>query len=161
MDLIYIGKIANTHALKGEIKILSDFKYKEDVFKKDNKINVNGISYTIDSYRKNNKYDMITLVGINNIDDALKLKGFGIYIDRSDYKFSGYLNEDLIGLDVYDNNEYKGKIKDILISKAYEILVIEGKHRHLVPYIDEFVKKIDLENKKIEIKYIKGLDYEN
>ena len=31
MDLINIGKIVNTHGLKGEIRIISDFKYKKDV----------------------------------------------------------------------------------------------------------------------------------
>ena len=31
-DFIYVGKIVNTHGLKGEIRILSDFEYKEKVF---------------------------------------------------------------------------------------------------------------------------------
>ena len=32
-DFILIGKIVNTHGIKGEVKILSDFEYKERVFK--------------------------------------------------------------------------------------------------------------------------------
>ena len=36
MDLINMGKIVNTHGIKGEIRIISDFKYKNDVFKTDN-----------------------------------------------------------------------------------------------------------------------------
>ena len=38
MELIYIGKIVNTHGLKGEMRIISDFKYKNEVFKINNKI---------------------------------------------------------------------------------------------------------------------------
>ena len=33
MDYIYIGKIVNTHGIKGEVRILSDFKYKDRIFK--------------------------------------------------------------------------------------------------------------------------------
>ena len=29
MEYIYLGKIVNTHGIKGEIRILSDFRYKE------------------------------------------------------------------------------------------------------------------------------------
>ena len=32
MNYIYIGKIVNTHGLKGEIRILSDFEFKDKVF---------------------------------------------------------------------------------------------------------------------------------
>ena len=35
MDYILIGKLVNTHGIKGEVKILSDFEKKELVFKKD------------------------------------------------------------------------------------------------------------------------------
>ena len=35
MKFINIGKIVNTHGIKGELRILSDFKYKDKVFKKD------------------------------------------------------------------------------------------------------------------------------
>ena len=32
MDKVYIGKIVSTHGIKGEIRILSDFPYKDKVF---------------------------------------------------------------------------------------------------------------------------------
>ena len=32
MEYIYVGKIVNTHGIKGEIRILSDFKYKNEIF---------------------------------------------------------------------------------------------------------------------------------
>ena len=32
MDYIYVGKIVNTHALKGEVRLLSNFEYKDKVF---------------------------------------------------------------------------------------------------------------------------------
>ena len=37
MDFVYIGELVNTHGLKGEVKIISDFKEKDKVFKVGNK----------------------------------------------------------------------------------------------------------------------------
>lgn len=161
MDLLCIGNVCNTHGIKGEIKIISDFKYKDVVFKKGNNIYINNTKYIIQSYRYHKIFDMVTLSNILDIDDALKLKGKKVYISRDEYEFDGILNEDIIGLSVYDSDTYKGKVVAFLKTDKYELLVIEGKKRHMVPYISEFVKKIDLSNKRIDIKYIKGLDYED
>jgi len=104
---------------------------------------------------------MLVLDNVNNIDEALKLKGNKVYINKEEYIFNGYLNEEIIGLEVYDGDEYKGKIVDIYTTGNIELLVINGKRRHMVPYRDEFIEKIDLDNKKIYIDYIKGLDNED
>ena len=161
MDLIYIGKIVNTHGLKGEIRIISDFKYKLDVFKNNNVVYIDNSKYIIKSYRCHKIYDMITLDSINSIEEAENLKGLNIYINRSDYKFEGYLNEDIIGLNVYDKETYKGKVIDILKTSTNDLLVVDGIKKHMVPNIPEFVKEVDLGNKKIYIEYIRGLDNED
>ena len=160
-NLIYIGKIVNTHGLKGEIRIISDFKFKSDVFKTNNIVYIDNKKYVIKSYRQHKQYDMVTLDGVETIDLAENFKGLNIYIDRNDYSFDGYLKEDIINLDVYDNSIYKGKVVDVLRSNKYELLVIDGIKRHLVPNIPEFVKNIDLNNKRINIEYIRGLDNED
>lgn len=161
MELINVGKIVNTHGLKGEIRIISDFKYKNQVFKINNIIYIDNNKYIIKSYRFHKIYDMITLDSINNIEQAEELKGLNIFINRNDYEFDGYLNEDLIGLDVYDGDIYKGKIVDIAKTIQNDLLVIDGIKKHMVPNISVFIKKVDLENKKIYIEYIRGLDNED
>ena len=161
MDLIYIGKLVNTHGLKGEVRIISDFKYKEEVFKINNNIYINNIKYSINSYRKHKMFDMLTLSDIDSIEKAEQLKGSSIYIDKNDYIFNDYLDEDLINLDVYDNETYKGKIVEIYKTNNVDLLVVEGIKRHMVPNIDTFIEKVDLDNKKIYINYIKGLDNED
>ena len=139
MNLIYLGKIVNTHGLKGEIRIISDFKYKMDVFKVNSVIYINNNKYVIKSYRYHKIYDMITLDDIDSIEKAEELKGLDVYINKEDYLFKGYLNEEIIGLDVYDNDTYKGKVIDILSTSTNDLLVIDGIKKHMVPNIDEFV----------------------
>ena len=43
MDLIYIGKLVNTHGIKGEVRILSNFRHIDKVFIKDMKFYVQKI----------------------------------------------------------------------------------------------------------------------
>lgn len=163
MEYIYVGEIVNTHGIKGELRIISDFKYKNDIFKENFKLYVGREKeeLTIKSTRYHKIYDMILFNDINDINDAIIYKGDKVYINKEDLKIDGYLNEDLIGLDVYGNS-YIGKVKEIIKSKAHEILVIEKEDKkYMVPNIKEFIKKVDLENKKIEINEIEGLIDEN
>lgn len=157
--MLYIGDLVNTHGIKGEVKVISNFKYKEEVFKKDNIIYINDKKYIINTHRKHQKYDLLTLTGYENINDVINLKGNKIYINREDYTFSGILNEDLYGKKVYDKEKYIGNLKEIINNKKQELLVIEKENKtYLVPYVDEFVKEI---NEDIKLDLIKGLIDEN
>ena len=164
MNYIYIGDIVNTHGIKGELKIISHFKYKNNVFIKGTPIYIgkNKEKQVIDSYRKHKIFDMITLLGFNDINEVLKYKGEPVYIDKNEIKIDGILNEELIDMDVYNEDSFIGKVTDILNNGVYDILVIEKENnKNLVPNINEFIKNIDLENKKIQINMIEGLINEN
>ena len=154
MNYIYLGKIVNTHGIKGEIRIKSDFKHKDLVFKKDFNIYIgdNKEKEVISTYRIHKDYDMVTLEGINNINDVLKYKGLNVYVLKSDLN-DIKTDDDYIGLDVY-TDKYIGKITNIINGKE-DILVINDKY--MVPNVDFFIKNIDFENNKIEINNIKGL----
>lgn len=159
MELIYIGKIVNTHGIKGEIRILSKFPYKDKVFVKDMNIYINKKDKEIiNSYRKHKNFDMITLKGYNNINDVLKYKGMNVYINKEDIKLDkdNYLDTDLINLNVIYKNNIVGIIRDIERYDKYTLLVIKGIDKeYLIPY--NLIDKIDINNKNIYIKDIDGL----
>ena len=98
-NYVYIGKIVNTHGIKGELRILSDFDKKELVFKNNFNIYI-GPSYikeTINTYRVHKEYDMVTLIGYDNINEVLKYKGLNVYINRDDLNLDNndYIMSDL------------------------------------------------------------------
>lgn len=162
MKYVYLGKIVNTHGIKGELRLISNFKYKSRVFKKGFKIYIgkDKITEEINSYRPHKQFDMIALKGYSNINEVLKYKMQYAYIDRDDLKLAEneYLDEDLINLSVWVEDKYKGIVKRIDKNKFQDIIVvINDKKQYLIPYVDEFVEKIDLKDKKIFIKNIKGL----
>ena len=97
MDYIKIGKIVNTHGIKGEVRLLSKFPYKDKVFVKDMIIYIDKkYKEVINSYRKHKNFDMITLVGYNNINDVLKYKGLNVYVNKDDIMLDNnkYLDDD-------------------------------------------------------------------
>ena len=155
MKLVYIGKYTNTHGLKGEIKILSDFEYKDKVFNVGNEIYIENTKYLIATYRTHKGYDMITLEGVSSINDIEDLKGSNVYIDNDYYKFE-YVYSDLIGFGVYDD-KYRGEVVNLEKSKLYPLLKVKYNKEYLIPFIDNFIKKVDIDNKKIYINYMKGL----
>lgn len=158
--MIYIGKLVNTHGIKGEVKIISDIDYKKEVFKKGNHLYINDDKLTINNYRIHKKFDMITFEEIKDINEVLKYKNSNVYIDKNEIK-NITLNEELIGYEVY-SDRYIGKISKLMKNKKYDILVIENNEKkYLVPNIKEFVIKIDSKNKKITLNEIEGLINEN
>lgn len=152
---VLVGKYVKTHGIKGEIKIRSNFKYKDKVFKIGNQIKIKNQEFTIDGYRKHQEYDMITLKGIDNINQIIDLKGSNVYIDRYSLNLNNkeYLDTDLMGLDIYMNKKLVGKVSDInYINNNKKLLVVNQKY---IPF--ELIKEIDFKNKKIIIEEVLGL----
>lgn len=162
MNYICIGKIVNTHGIKGEVRLLSNFKYKNKVFKKGMLIYIgkNKEKEVIFSYRPHKQFDMITMEGYNNINQVLKYKGMKVYINKEDLilKEGEYLDEDLIGLDVRINNKIVGVVKNIeKYPQQNLILVKNSKKEFLIPYVSDIIEEINFEKRYISIQDIKGL----
>ena len=161
-EYIYIGKIVNTHGIKGEVRLLSNFKYKNKVFKKGMLIYIgkNKENEVIFSYRPHKQFDMITMEGYININQVLKYKGMKVYINKEDLilKEDEYLDEDLIGLDVMINNKVVGVVKNIeKYPQQNLILVKNSKKEFLIPYVSDIIEEINFEKRYISIQDIKGL----
>jgi 16S rRNA processing protein RimM len=159
--MVYIGEIVNTHGIKGELRIVSDFKFKEEVFIPGKKLYLGKRKQEeiIKTYRKHKNFDMITFEGICDINEAIIFKGDDVFIKREDLNITGYVDEDIIGLDVY-SDKFIGKVDNILKNKQ-EVLVIKNDEKtYLVPFVKEFVK-VDLNNNRINLNVIEGLLDEN
>ena len=162
MKYVLIGKIVNTHGLKGEIRILSEFKYKNKVFIPGMKIYIgtSKVEEVINTYRHHKIFEMITMVGYNNIDEVIKYKGDYAFINKEDITLNQneYLDEDIIGLNVYVDNTALGIIKKIENHNGNEVLVITNSNKnYLIPYNFDIILDINLEKKEMRVKNIIGL----
>ena len=160
-DYVKIGKIVNTHGIKGELRILSDFDKKELVFKKDFNIYIgsNHIKEIINTYRIHKEFDMITLDGYTNINEVLKYKGLDVYIKREDLNLNDdeYVMSDLIDMDIIEDNKIIGKVVDFVYNKPNTLLVVESSTKFYIPFVDEYIIKVDVKNKQITTKNVKDL----
>lgn len=161
MKYVLIGKLVNTHGLKGEVRILSDFKYKDKVFIPGMKIYLgkDKVCEEIKTYRHHKVFEMITMNNYTDINQVLKYKGDYVFVDKEDIKLAQneYLDEDIIGLNVYVNNRCLGKVRKIENHNGNEILVLNGEKDYLIPYNFDIILSINLEKKEIMVKDIPGL----
>ena len=162
-EYIHIGKIVNTHGIKGELRILSNFKYKEKVFLQNRKIYIGEEKQEemIKSYRHHKIFEMITMYGYDNINEVLKFINKDIFVKKNDLdlKDKEFLDEDLINLNIIFNNQEVGHVIAIRhINPKNKI--IEAKINNkitLIPYHEDFILNVDLVNKKIELNLIEGM----
>ena len=162
MKYVMIGKIVNTHGLKGEVRILSSFKYKDRIFKEGMNIYIGRekVCEEINSYRFHKIFDMITIKGYNNINDVLKYKGEYVFVNKEDVvlRDNEYLDEDIIGLSVYTEDRLLGVVKRIEKHSTNEILVVKNDvNNYLVPYNFDIILRVDLKEKKMIVNNIVGL----
>lgn len=158
MDLVYVGKIVNTHGIKGELRIRSDFEKKEMVFKVGNKIIIDNDEHVIRSYRYHKIFDMITIDEYTNINDVLCYVGKNVYVSRDSLNLhdKDYLLSDLIGLNVVFNDTVYGIVSDYS-NDLNPLLKIKYDKNYYIPINSNFIKSVDLENKIIYVDDIEGL----
>ena len=114
------------------------------------------------SRRVHGNFLLITLEGVETLEDAMRYKTKQLYANRDNIpKAEGaHFIADLIGLPVYDveSGEEIGKVSDVFNRGACDILEVKrpnGKEA-LIPKVKEFIVSVDTE-KGIDVKVMEGL----
>lgn len=160
MEKIKIGKIVNQKGLKGEMKIYPYTDYPER-FEEISVFYVDEKAYQIDKVSYVKKMPVVKLAGIDTVEEAMALKNKDIYIEKSDIREldeDEYLIIDLIGLDVYSDNEKIGVIKDVMTHTAQHIFVVKTSEREImIPVVEAFVKEVNVNEGYVKVELIEGL----
>ncbi len=161
MPQIEIGKIVNTHGLRGHIKVepwcdgIETYEYLNRVF-------INNFEYEIESVKLQKNLFLLKFTNLNSIEDAEKLKNKIIYANEEEMPplpEGVFYIKDIIGLSVYDGDKFVGEIVDWIETGANNVYIIkrpDGKDV-LIPAIDSVIKEIDIENKKMSVNMLEGL----
>lgn len=158
-EMIYIGKTVSTFGIKGELKVISDFEYCDRAYQVNKKILINNIEHVISGIRYHKNYVLLKIDNLNNINDILKYVGFNIYIKRIDLGLKGceYLYKDLINSEVIDDDNTKlGKVIEVLNGNNV-LIKVKGNKEFLIPLIDNYISKFDLNKKILYTKNAKEL----
>lgn len=167
MDYLEVGKIINTHGLKGEVKVMSwtdfpeDFEKLEYVIAKkrsgEEQLNIKSIKY-----QKNNL--IIKFDGIDSIEQAELYKNTVLIVPKDalgELPEGVYYIADLIGCTVYETNGNEiGILNDVFSTGSNDVYDIKrnGMKNLYVPIIDGVIEDVDTENKKITINIPEGME---
>ncbi len=156
-----IGKIVNTHGVKGEVHIynLSDFnrfEAEETIY-----VELKDKSYkplVIERVRPHKNVLITKFEGIDNINDVLQYKGLFIYAEEKseDIEDDEYYYDELIKKDVYlENGEKVGFVISVIEVPQGHLLEIKTKDKKiLIPFRNEFIESIE---DTIVLKNVEGL----
>lgn len=165
-DLLRVGVIANTHGVHGEVKVypttddIHRFKKLKQVIldtgKEQKELEVVGVKFF-----KN--LAILKFKGIDSINDIEKYKGKDLLVTREHavkLKKDEYFICDLIGCQVVTEDDTMiGKLTEVLQTAANDVFVVQvaDKKEILVPYIDDCVKEVSMEDKKVIVHLLPGM----
>lgn len=160
--LIVVGKALKPVGLKGEFKI---YPYTEtpDIFKDFPFLFFEEERFEVATIRKHQNLIVASLKDVQTLDGAKKLTG---KIVKTSSRFFPPKEEDeffwfeLIGLSVFNTQGARlGEVKSLVRTSAHDVLEIyTGKKELLIPFIDEIVKTIDVEQSQIIIDLLDGMN---
>lgn len=164
-DYLAVGKVVNTHGVKGELKVIP---LTSDLARFDYLLFVTAIydgkpkEFRVMGSRFHKNFVLIKLKGIDNMNDAEKLKGQDLLVERKHARTleeDEYFICDLIGMKVYENDILLGSITDVLETGSNDVYIIKGENNKeiLLPALKSVVEKVDIENKRMEVKLPEGL----
>lgn len=153
---------------KGDLKIqcLSDVptrfaEMKRVFFRKRNALEVS--EYEVEKSKLVNDYVVLKLKDVASFAEASSFVGAEVLIpesERGNLPANTYFIDSLIGMNVRDlNGNMIGVVADVVSNFAQSLLLVEMGDGPVfsLPFVREFVKKIDLENKEISVELIEGM----
>ncbi|ANK37508.1 MULTISPECIES: ribosome maturation factor RimM [Staphylococcus] len=163
---VEVGKIVNTHGIKGEVKIKSNSDFTDKRFQPGEIVEIARkdkapLEFKIASYRMHKGLHMLTFEGINNINDIEYLKGETLLQERDHEEIElgehEFYYSDIIGCTVFNEDTPIGRVIEIFETGANDVWVVKGDKEYLIPYIADVVKEIDVEGRRIQITPMEGL----
>lgn len=168
-EYLNLGKIVNTHGVRGEIRLQAITDKPEERFVPGAKlvVELGAGEYekvTVKSHRKHKSFNLLTFEEFDNINDVEHFKTKMLQIEKDDLPELGegeFYEGDLIGLSVVnEEKEEIGILKEVLFLPANHVWVVSrpGKKDLLLPVIESVILKVDLDEGIVVVHMMEGLD---
>lgn len=165
---ISVGKILNFHGINGEAKV-GYSKNQQDFFMSLDSVyikkNNDYIELKIASVRQNKNVLIVKFKGIDSINDILPYKGELLFVEeeliRQTLDEDEFLIDEMVGLEVFDNNDGKklGFVIGVSNNGANDLISVKTNSKKicLIPFVKAIVPVVDIKEKKIMINNLEGL----
>ena len=168
MEYLLLGTIIDSFGIDGTLRIFSTtnngkkrYRKGATVFLRDrNEEFVKEL--TVLSYRSSGRFDYVRFKEVTNPEEGKLFKGFDLCVvkDRSDLDVGYYYYSDLVDCKVIDEQgNALGIVSKVEEFPAQLTLRVKrsGKADFFVPFINQFIIKVDIEKKEIQINVIEGM----
>ncbi len=156
---IEAGRIVNTHGIAGEVKI-EVWLDSPQFMKGFKRYFIEEKEVKVLSARVHKSFVIAKLVGVEDVNAAMRLKGRAVSIHRQDAKLpeGAFFLQDIIGASVVDESGTEiGKLTDVMETPASNVYVVKGGTEHLIPAVPEFILSTDAEAGVITVRLIEGM----
>lgn len=171
MEWFNVGRIVNTHGIRGEVRVLSSTDFEDvrfapgsklAIFKKDDK---KPTWVVVENARRHKNFILLTFEGYTNINQVEVFKESVLKVtkdqlDEDELGENEYYYFEIVGCEVFsEEGEYIGEVTEILQTGANDVWELKDKNnkKYYIPYIEDVVKEIDVDEKKITIHVMEGL----
>jgi len=164
MEYLSLGKIVKPHGLKGEVKVFSNTDFATLRYKKGNVVfylsNKEYKPLIVESFKRGNSFDIVSFKDYQDISFINELINKELFIKKSDAVLpDNYFHYvDLVNCNVIADNKVIGVVKEVIKYPAnYIIRCTNNKKTFDIPFVEAFIKKVNIKDKKIEVELIEGI----
>lgn len=156
-ELLKVGKIVNTHGLKGEVKVmpLTDDPRRFDELEY---VLIDGKEVGVECCKYQKDRVIAKLEGVDKVEEAEKLKNKFMEIPRElavELEEDCYFLADLKECTVFDTDGREiGEVYDIIQTKNNDVYWIRKPKEVLIPALKDIVTDINIDDRKIIIRPI-------
>ena len=168
MDFYNVGKIVNTHGIRGDVRVMLTTDFVAERFAKGQDLYLQQagepLKLTVELARQHKGFILVKFVGYDNINDVQAFRDHELMVsgkDQQPLEDGQYYYHQIIGLSVKTvDGEELGTIKEILSPGANDVWVVQrdGKKDLLLPVIDDVVKDVDLDAGEVTVELMEGLE---
>ena len=167
-DTLVIGIIGAPYGVKGWVKITSHTHDLDGVFAYTPWLLgqvQEGNEYVVDQWRPHNKGLVAKLIGVDDRDDAERIKNLEISIKAAmlpELDDNDVYWRELVGMQVVTDKGYNlGVIKELFETGANDVLLVKanlndafGQKERMVPYLlDQVIKQVDRQAKTVTVDW--------
>lgn len=164
-----VGKIVNTHGVRGEIKVYPSTDFPDVRFRAGSRLQLvppergEPLGVEVERAREQKNIFIVKLKGWDDINYAEKFKGWELKVtaeERVELEEGEYYLSDIIGCSVVsDEGETIGVVADVLSPGANDVWVVKRPKGPdvLIPFIDDVVLDVDVAGRVVKVHLMEGL----
>ena len=156
LQFVEAGDIVTTHGVRGEVKVMPWLDSPEDLCDFD-RCQIDGKEFEIEQCRVQKTCNLVKLSGIDTMEAAQAMRGKKIMLYREDIDDEVIFAAELIGVEVFAENQKIGKIREVLDYPGNSVYVVKGEHEYMIPAVKAFILNTDVEANRMDVKLIEGM----